>query len=107
MHLAAPALATVTTVNRAPQHAHEAALATPVVARTTPPATARTVAATKAADPDAGGVNDVTVQNLVSQWRPDLMYCYTQYGLREHTACSSAPSSSALRSRQTAPSDIP
>ena len=86
MHLAAPALATVTTVNRAPQHAHEVALATPVAARTSAPAAARTVAATKAADPNAGGVNDVTVQNLVAQWRPDLMYCYTQYGLREHTA---------------------
>ncbi len=85
-HFASPALATVTTVNRAPQHAHEVALATPVVARTTAPAATRTVAATKAGDPDAGGVNDVTVQNLVAQWRPDLMYCYTQFGLREHTA---------------------
>jgi len=32
------------------------------------------------------GVDDATVQNLVQQWRPELMYCYTQFGLREHAA---------------------
>ena len=86
MHLAAAPLATVATVNRAPQHAHEAALATPVVARSSTATPTRTTLATKASDPEANGVADATVQNLIAQWRPDLMYCYTQYGLREHTA---------------------
>ncbi len=86
MHLAVTPLATVTTVNRAPQHAHEGALATPVVARSNTPAPTRTAVATKRSDPDANGVADVTVQNLITQWRPDLIYCYTQYGLREHAS---------------------
>jgi hypothetical protein len=30
------------------------------------------------------GVDDVTVQNLVHQWQPELLYCYTEYGLRSH-----------------------
>ena len=30
------------------------------------------------------GVDDVAVQNLVHQWQPELLYCYTEYGLRSH-----------------------
>jgi hypothetical protein len=34
--------------------------------------------------PGPAGVDDVTVQNLVHQWQPELLYCYTEYGLRSH-----------------------
>lgn len=30
------------------------------------------------------GVDNATVMNLVRQWQPDLTYCYTEYGLRNH-----------------------
>jgi hypothetical protein len=36
------------------------------------------------ASPGPVGVDDVTVQNLVHQWQPELLYCYTEYGLRSH-----------------------
>jgi hypothetical protein len=36
------------------------------------------------AGPGPAGVDDVTVQNLVHQWQPELLYCYTEYGLRSH-----------------------
>jgi hypothetical protein len=29
-------------------------------------------------------VDDVTVSNLVHQWQSDLMYCYTEYGVRSY-----------------------
>ena len=34
--------------------------------------------------PGPTGVDDVAVQNLVHQWQPELLYCYTEYGLRSH-----------------------
>jgi hypothetical protein len=34
--------------------------------------------------PGPAGVDAVTVQNLVHQWQPELLYCYTEYGLRSH-----------------------
>src|SRR5579863_1103569 len=34
--------------------------------------------------PAPAGVDDVAVQNLVHQWQPELLYCYTEYGLRSH-----------------------
>jgi hypothetical protein len=43
---------------------------------------------TKAGDPTPGGVDDVTVRNLVQQWQPELLYCYTEYGLRSHPELS-------------------
>jgi hypothetical protein len=43
-------------------------------------------AAAHASNDGGSGVDDETVQNLVKQWRPELMYCYTQFGLREHPA---------------------
>jgi hypothetical protein len=52
---------------------------TPVVVS----ATATPVTKT-AGDPTPGGVDDVTVRNLVHQWQPELLYCYTEYGLRSH-----------------------
>lgn len=35
-------------------------------------------------DPTPAGVDDATVRNLVKQWQPELLYCYTEYGLRAH-----------------------
>jgi hypothetical protein len=32
----------------------------------------------------AVGVDDAAVRNLVHLWQPELMYCYTQFGVREH-----------------------
>lgn len=81
MHVAAPALATVSTVDATPElgtarrHRDGAhAPASPV----------SSVGHHDAADNGPHGVDDAAVQNLVGQWRPELMYCYTQYGLREH-----------------------
>jgi hypothetical protein len=52
---------------------------TPVVVSATSTPVAKT-----AGDPTPGGVDDVTVRNLVQQWQPELLYCYTEYGLRSH-----------------------
>jgi hypothetical protein len=41
-------------------------------------------AAPSSASNDRKGVDDATVANLVRQWRPDLMYCFTEFGLRDH-----------------------
>lgn len=87
MHVAASALATVTTVNTAPQR--ESIRPRPSAGATSASRRSRSTASPTLAD-DAHGVDDATVQNLVGQWRPDLMYCYTQYGLREHTALTGA-----------------
>jgi hypothetical protein len=86
MHVAASPLATVTTVNTAPQreHPHQRPAGTTSASRTS-----RSTGAAAPAE-DVHGVDDATVQNLVGQWRPDLMYCYTQYGLREHTSLTGA-----------------
>jgi hypothetical protein len=87
LHVAASGLANVRTVNDAPenesvrQHSSTAARSASHTSRST---------ATSAPTDEARGVDDATVQNLVGQWRPDLMYCYTQYGLREHTALTGA-----------------
>jgi hypothetical protein len=78
LRVAAPALATVATSNAAarlsdPRRAN--------LAHSNPHPSATT---TSAVTPTAAGVDDATVQNLVEQWRSELMYCYTQYGLRAH-----------------------
>jgi hypothetical protein len=39
---------------------------------------------TRTGDSTPGGVDDATVRNLVQQWQPELLYCYTEYGLRSH-----------------------
>lgn len=88
------------------QAAAQAAAAQPAVqmAAQSPPAAARSVTAVSAksttrgmkpvvvsatstpvnTDPGPAGVDDVAVQNLVHQWQPELLYCYTEYGLRSH-----------------------
>jgi hypothetical protein len=38
----------------------------------------------KGGDLTPAGVDDATVRNLVKQWQPELLYCYTEYGLRAH-----------------------
>jgi hypothetical protein len=45
-------------------------------------------ASSAALNPAAVGVNDPTVRNLVHLWQPELMYCYTQFGVREHPTLS-------------------
>jgi hypothetical protein len=86
LRVAAPALASITTVNSAPQRStvHQRS----VVAGTahTVSSSATHVTSTTASN----GVDDATVQNLVGQWRPELMYCYTQFGLREHASLAGA-----------------
>ena len=87
MRVAASALATVTTVNTAPQR--ESIRPRPSAKATLASRGSRSTAAPTPAE-EAHGVDDATVQNLVGQWRPDLMYCYTQFGLREHTTLTGA-----------------
>jgi hypothetical protein len=47
---------------------------------------ARRKPTSRVGDATVGGLDDTIVENLVHQWQPELMYCYTQYGLREHSA---------------------
>jgi hypothetical protein len=58
-----------------------------------PPAGASATVPAKDAKAEApsvpqNGVDEVTVGNLVRQWQPELMYCYTEYGLRTHPTLS-------------------
>jgi len=71
----------------APTLAHMASTSsTPRLAATQDanPGIAKSAGRSATSSDGAAGVDDATVQNLVQQWRPELMYCYTQYGLREH-----------------------
>jgi hypothetical protein len=108
LHVAAMAEAQAAAAQTAAQTAAQQAQSPPAVAPATSPAQAapasRGVTAVSAhattrgmkpvvvsatsvpvnTGPGPAGVDDVAVQNLVHQWQPELLYCYTEYGLRSH-----------------------
>jgi len=93
----APGAAVAGSVSPASSGVSAAALAAPtpglmpvVVSATVSPATARPAATAMTDDRGTAGVDDVTVGNLVRQWQPELMYCYTEYGLRPHPELAGA-----------------
>jgi hypothetical protein len=58
--------------------------ATQVTRTTAASAGHRPASGSTARAPAAAGVSDATVNNLVRQWQPELMYCYTEFGVRTH-----------------------
>ncbi len=58
------------------------------VRRTAAPSSGAIVAPARPAglggEPPSVGLDDETVGNLVRQWQPELIYCYTEFGLRQH-----------------------